>query len=112
MLEKINRNDFSFATYPAEDTQRAFQGLGQMDLKDKSVLVIGSEKPWLEAMSIHYGARQVTTLEYGAIYSEHPKINTFLPHEFRKAYLDGTLELFDAVLTFSSLEHPGLGRYG
>lgn len=27
-------------------------------------------------------------------------------------YVNGTLELFDAVVSFSSLEHSGLGRYG
>ena len=33
-----------------------------MDLKDKHVLVIGSEQPWLEAMILEAGASKVTTL--------------------------------------------------
>ena len=32
--------------------------------------------------------------------------------EFMKSYLNGTLGLFDAVVTFSSVEHSGLGRNG
>ena len=32
--------------------------------------------------------------------------------EFMKSYLNGTLGLIDAVVTFSSVEHSGLGRYG
>ena len=31
---------------------------------------------------------------------------------FDKAYLDGTLGVFDAIVSYSSLEHSGLGRYG
>ena len=33
-----------------------------MDLKDKHVLVIGSERPWIEAMALQTGATKVTTL--------------------------------------------------
>ena len=35
-----------------------------------------------------------------------------IPSEFRKSYLDGSLGVFDAIVTFSSIEHSGLGRYG
>ena len=31
---------------------------------------------------------------------------------FKKAFHDGTLGIFVAVVTFSSMEHSGLGRYG
>ena len=34
------------------------------------------------------------------------------PEEFSKSFLEGTLPQFDSVVTFSSLEHSGLGRYG
>ena len=57
-------------------------------------------------------AKEIVILEYGRIKSEHPKIKTMVPSEFMKSYLNGTLGLFDAVLTFSSVEHSGLGRYG
>ena len=76
------------------------------------VLVIGSEKPWLEAICLLLGAKEVVTLEYGKIVSSHPKIKTLTPVEFRKAYLSGKLGLFDTVASFSSIEHSGLGRYG
>ena len=33
-----------------------------MQLKDKHVLVIGSETPWLEAILLSRGAKKVTTL--------------------------------------------------
>merc|ERR1712226_652274 len=41
-----------------------------------------------------------------------PEITTLMPHEFSKMYQNGTLPQFDAVVTHSSIEHSGLGRYG
>jgi hypothetical protein len=35
-----------------------------------------------------------------------------VPLEFRRNYLENILEKFDAVATFSSVEHSGLGRFG
>jgi hypothetical protein len=65
--------------------------------------VIGSENPWLEACVLEAGAREVVTLEYGSIISEHPKVKTLVPYEFRMRYLNNTLGRFDAVATFSSV---------
>jgi hypothetical protein len=85
---------------------------GFVDLRGKSVLVIGSEQPWLEIICLSLGASKVTTLEYGKIISEHPQIQTLTPDEFRAKAINGTLGLFDGILTHSSIEHAGLGRYG
>mmetsp|Transcript_43292 Transcript_43292/g.101502 ORF Transcript_43292/g.101502 Transcript_43292/m.101502 type:complete len:384 (-) Transcript_43292:254-1405(-) len=100
-------------TYGVKVTNEAFTIMrDKIDLEGKSVLVIGSEKPWLESAALAVGAARVTTLEYGSISSQHPDVNTMTPNEFRLAYLRGELPRFDAVLTVSSLEHSGLGRYG
>ena len=56
------------------------------------------------------GALSVTTLEYGVIDSKHHRVTTLLPKEFRRQWK--SLSRFDAVVTFSSVEHSGLGRYG
>lgn len=76
------------------------------------VLVIGSENPWVEACVLEAGASKVVTLEYGKIISQHPSVATLTPSEFKRHYLRGELGLFDAIVTFSSVEHSGLGRYG
>lgn len=39
-------------------------------------------------------------------------VTLIIPSEFKKNYLRGELGLFDAIVTFSSVEHSGLGRYG
>ena len=91
----------------------------------------------MEALLILNGAASVTTLEYHEIESRHPKVKAVMPDELSKKFLDvsekiatifflfdtnsttciffyvqGTLEKFDIMVSFSSLEHSGLGRYG
>jgi len=81
-------------------------------IQGKHMYVIGSETPWIEALLLLAGAEHVTTIEYGSIRSEHPRVSTMLPSVVREKYLNNTLPLFDGGATFSSLEHSGLGRYG
>jgi len=99
--------------YGRASTQAVLDGLHETQgVKGGHVLVIGSENPWVEACILFAGARHVTTLEYGRILSEHPRVSSLLPNEAREAYLNGSLPQFDAVVTYSSVEHSGLGRYG
>ena len=53
---------------------------------------------------------KIITLEYGWFISEHPAWELIRPSEFRRRYLEGTLDKFDAVFTYSSVEHSGLGQ--
>ena len=43
-------------------------------------------------------------------FSEIPGWEFWRPSELRKKYLSGTLEKFDFVFTYSSVEHSGLGK--
>ena len=61
---------------------------------------------------LHLGAGKITTLEYADQKCEHPKINLVTPEALRKSILEGKMPQFDAMVTFSSIEHSGLGRYG
>jgi len=81
-------------------------------VKNGHVLVIGSQTPWIEAMLLVFGAKKVTTLEYSKIISEHNQIDIITPEELRQRYNAGNIPQFDAMVSFSSLEHSGLGRYG
>lgn len=78
----------------------------------KHVAVVGSKSPWVEAILLGVGARHVTTIEYGAIESRHPNVTALTNAEFNERFLNGTLEPFDAFVSYSSMEHAGLGRYG
>ena len=50
-------------------------------------------------------------MEYDVIRTDHPKIETITPANLRKAFINGKAPKFDAMVTYSSLEHSGLGRY-
>ncbi|KAL3769833.1 hypothetical protein ACHAWO_011323 [Cyclotella atomus] len=116
--EYIDEQIIKLKTYTQDETYRGagrcmLQKLEKWtNLKDKSVLVIGSERPWLEVIILSLGAAQVTTLEYGKIESHHPQVRALTPNEFRAKAIDGTLGEFDGIISHSSLEHAGLGRYG
>ena len=79
-------------------------------VKGKHVLVIGSNRPWIEVILLAEGAANITTLEYNPYDSDHIKINMVSPMELAKHVKDGTAPSFDAMITFSSIEHSGLGR--
>lgn len=74
--------------------------------------VVGSETPWVEVLCLSAGAAHVTTIEYGQIVSEHPRISTITTAQLRYQYISGRIPQFDFVISYSSLEHSGLGRYG
>ncbi|CAC5382428.1 unnamed protein product [Mytilus coruscus] len=102
-----------FGTYGISETNALRDGLRNAPgVKNGRILVIGSEKPWVEACLLEAGAKNIVTLEYGKIKSEHEQITTMVPSEYRRHFLDNTLGLFDAAVSFSSIEHSGLGRYG
>ena len=64
-------------------------------------------------MLLELGAANVTTLEYNHIESRVDNLNVMTPEQLRGQWKSskGTLN-FDAVVSFSSIEHRGLGRYG
>ncbi|XP_052070551.1 uncharacterized protein LOC127709189 [Mytilus californianus] len=102
-----------FGAYGISETNALRDGLRHAPgVKNGRILVIGSERPWVEACLLEAGAYNIVTLEYGKIHSEHDNITTIVPSEYRRQYLDNTLGLFDVVVSFSSIEHSGLGRYG
>lgn len=75
-------------------------------LKGKRVAIIGSETPWYESIALSYGLIPVT-IEYNEIICNDPRIETHLVTEFEE-----NPEQFDAIISISSIEHSGLGRYG
>lgn len=114
--KQLNENmDSGFKTgpYTENDRKRINEFIGEyLNVTGKQVLVVGTAVPWIEIFALRHGAKHVTTLEHNAIYNEIPDITTMTPNEFSRAFLNGELPEFDAVISFSSFEHFGLGRYG
>jgi hypothetical protein len=74
----------------------------------KRVAVIGSLTPWLEAIALNCGAATpITTVEYNVPVCADSRIRTISYDDFSKS-----TEKYDAIITYSSIEHSGLGRYG
>ena len=76
-------------------------------IKNKKVAVIGSQSPWIEAILVNCGAKEVTTVEYNVPICNHDVIKTISYTDFCNSS-----EKYDAIVSYSSIEHSGLGRYG
>ncbi len=81
-----------------EDTIGYFHG--------KTVGVIGSVTPWYESIVLAYGGRPVS-IDYNKIHSLYPHLTTLTVQEYDQNPIQ-----FDFLLSISSFEHDGLGRYG
>ena len=98
-------------SYGLENVKNIFRHITEvMPVKDQHVLVIGTQRPWLETLILRAGAKHVTILEYNKLIIDHPQLTPILPDAFSAMFLNGTLPVFDVMVTFSSLEHSGLGR--
>ena len=75
-----------------------------------NVLVIGSETPWIEVMALMHGAKSVTSVDYGKIQCDDSRILVMTHEKIKEEYVKGNMTKFDIVISFSSLEHSGLGR--
>ncbi|GLE05008.1 hypothetical protein PINS_up013992 [Pythium insidiosum] len=95
--------------YYGEADEYLFAALDEYPIQGKHVLIIGSTFPWYESVCIARDAASCTTIDYNKLRYDHPKIATFTLAEFQTL---APRKRFDAILSISSLEHDGLGRYG
>lgn len=113
--EKIINNLQGNENYPKGDLQYKDGGasfyfcklLDVFDVKNKKIAIIGSEKPWIEAIVYNYGCRDITTVEYNKPFIEHENFKVISYDEFKISN-----NKYDMILSYSSIEHSGLGRYG
>ena len=73
---------------------------------NKKIAIIGSELPWIESIALHMGCK-ITTVEYNLPTCTHSDIKFLHWDDFVKEQM-----IYDACISFSSIEHSGLGRYG
>ena len=97
--------------YGKEATRRLHRLIRNwINVKDSHILVVGSVNPWIEVILLSEGAKNITTLDYNPYSSDHPKINAITPEVISGQIANGKMPTFDALISFSSLEHSGLGR--
>ncbi|KAJ0392712.1 hypothetical protein P43SY_009387 [Pythium insidiosum] len=95
--------------YYGEADEYLFAALDEYPIRGKHVLIVGSTFPWYESVCIAMEAASCTTIDYNKLRYDHPKIATFTLAEFQTL---APRKQFDVILSISSLEHDGLGRYG
>lgn len=105
-VDKIKREEHGDEPYPGT-SMLVIECLKKYPPRGKTIAVVGSQTPWLEAILINHGASSVTTIEYNVPRSEHPSIKT----DSFEVFSIGK-EMYDLIVSFSSIEHSGLGRYG
>jgi hypothetical protein len=103
LRKKVHRNPKNY--YGATDGF-LMQALREFPVRGKNVAIMGSESPWYECVCLEYGAR-VTTVEYRHIDCELSELEILTPES-----LESANRKFDCILSISSIEHDGLGRYG
>jgi len=77
------------------------------NLSEKNVCVVGSQKPWIEFICLLKRVKSLTTVEYNPPICNHPNIKIITYDEFVNSD-----RVYDIIISFSSIEHSGLGRYG
>ncbi|ETN76976.1 hypothetical protein NECAME_00502 [Necator americanus] len=89
-----------------------YYALRDYPVKDMVGFVIGSQRPWIEVQALRSGASKVYTVEYQEIkIVGTEKIIYINPITFAEQWKDN-MDMFDFAISFSSIEHSGLGRYG
>lgn len=83
------------------------QAINKYPIKGMNIAVIGSLTPWIEAILLNNGAKHVTTVEYNVPICNHDKIRCISYDDFCNSD-----DEYDAIFSYSSIEHSGLGRYG
>jgi hypothetical protein len=83
------------------------------EVSGKSIAVIGTISPWIEAIAYEVGAAKITTLDYTRKIYEDSRLEWIHVNDYLEEIIkSGQFEEFDNIASFSSIEHSGLGRYG
>lgn len=102
-IRRIQRKE---CAYYGNTDKWLYHALEKYPIAGKEVGIIGSVLPFYESVVLAYGGHPIT-IEYNKIISEDSRITTFTVEEFNK-----NPRKFDVILSISSIEHDGLGRYG
>lgn len=98
--------------YQDTNFQHAFEAF-KTQVKDKSLLIIGTINPWIEAIGYVYGSSKIVTLDYTRKYWHDKRLEWYHVNDYLELMIKKQLiEQIDNSATYSSIEHSGLGRFG
>lgn len=107
--DNIKNNREGISSYGHEVCVNLLTSFEDYNIKNKNVAVIGSETPWIEAILLNM-SNKVTTIDYNVPFFNSENIQLKCYDYFN--HFEKNIETYDAIITFSSIEHSGLGRYG
>jgi len=77
------------------------------NIEDKDVCIVGSQTPWIEFICLLKKVKSITTVEYNPPLCNHHGLKIISYDEFVNSDMN-----YDIIISYSSIEHSGLGRYG
>ncbi|KAI1697559.1 hypothetical protein DdX_18446 [Ditylenchus destructor] len=101
----------NFNFFPYADSISVHHATKHHDIVGKVGAVIGSLTPWVEVLCLMNGAEHLFTVDYQKVDIGHPNVSFIHALDLVKGR-DMYFEAFDFVVSYSSIEHSGLGRYG
>ena len=110
LVHKAERNDTRVTPddYPYAASQ-FYRALERHDIDGKHVVVAGSISPWLEAIALSRRAASVTSIDYISPRTDSDRIRVLQMSDLARGSVRVSA---DAIFSYSSIEHDGLGRYG
>jgi len=100
--------------YSALDIVNKMYRMASNRHQEMNILVAGSISPWIEAIVLGYShfslhMNRIVTTDYGPLQIESPQIKFVHMRDLRSSQ---QVPPFDMIISYSSIEHDGLGRYG
>lgn len=109
-LAKIAKKEQSYPGSPDGNLYAALDkyksSLRDELFRGKNIAIIGSKTPWYESVVLFYGGTP-TTISDNKIICTDSRLKTLTTEEYAQ-----NPQLFDAVISISSIASDGLGRYG
>lgn len=108
--EKNIKNNIGISNYGPgiEPLKWILYAIKKYNIINKKIGVVGSTSPWIESLLLNFN-NEIHTIEYNV-----PIIKTNKYKLKSKNYFNFEKENnnYDCIISFSSIEHSGLGRYG
>ena len=104
--ERINNNNTIGEPY-LHGAKFILEAVQKYNIENKKVAVIGTLIPWIECVLLNNNVKNITTVDYNKLTFENNVITSLSYDEFVN---DTTI--YDVIISYSSIEHSGLGRYG
>lgn len=102
-ITKVKRREVGY--YGRTDTY-LYSMLEKYKISGQNVGIVGSTIPLYESITLAYGGFPIT-IDYNKIATDDLRLNTMTVEEYDQLPIQ-----FDSIISISSIEHDGLGRYG